>query len=290
MRYAALSMGAGAPAGDFAGTILVVHPRVCVVSLADESLLTLVTPMIGRLPRSILVGAPSEVTFTDVLGVNANVAARSGILRFSNSAFSVDLRSAVRWRPCLSDLRLDKSLVSVVEAWRTASAAQEADGRSQSFVAIAGPQLAALATATCTLDAAAASNAMSGLVGLGEGATPAGDDYLVGYFGGLWACAGRVKRRRAFVAAAGQRLKMLTSRTGRISKAYLEAAVEGDVSERLFDLASSISNGSNEAIVGRAAAAVLAVGHSSGACGLLGFLQACECWSKAARANRRERP
>jgi hypothetical protein len=127
---------------------------------------------------------------------------------------------------------------------------------------------------------------MSGLVGLGDGLTPEGDDYLIGYFAGLWACGGADRSRVNFVLALSGWLKRIALCAGKTSRVYLEAAADGEVSERLFDLANSVAGGSDSAAVNRAAAAALAVGHSSGACGVCGFLQACACWSDGLRNGR----
>jgi hypothetical protein len=289
MRFAALSTGAGVPAGDFAGAVSAVHRRVCVISLVDGSLLTLATPAIGRLPRGITLVAPPEFTFHRIVARGADIAARGGILRIGGSALSIDLRRATPWRSRLGDLSLDGARDAVAQALETTRAALRQDGRGDALVRVAGARFAALASATRTLDAAAAGDAMSALVGLGEGVTPAGDDYLVGFFAGLWASAWWAAPRRAFVAALRERLTRSPLETSRVSRVYLEAAFDGEVSERLFDLAGAIATGSADAAVHCAAASVLSVGHSSGACGLLGFLEACACWSCAAPADRRER-
>ena len=123
---------------------------------------------------------------------------------------------------------------------------------------------------------------MSGLVGLGEGATPASDDFLVGYLAALWACAAASEPQLAFLADVSRRVRRLAPLTGKVSRAYLEAAADGEVSERLFDLAMHISAGSDADTIRRVAGAALAVGHSSGACGLHGFLEACSCWATPA--------
>src|SRR5579862_5692240 len=122
MRLAALSIGAGAPAGDFAGTIAAVYARVCALSLADENLITLVTPTVGSLPRSITLDTQLEFSFADFLAVGATVAARSGILRIEGSALSIDLRTAIHWRSCISNLRLDGSREPVMHALEAARA------------------------------------------------------------------------------------------------------------------------------------------------------------------------
>jgi hypothetical protein len=281
-RLPALSLGVGAPAEDFSGTVAAVHPRVCLVSLADEGLLTLVAPEIGRLPRSIRFDAPPGFTFENAVSVGADISARAGVLRIADSPISIDLRCATFWRSPLRDLRLDSTHGPVADALSAARAALEQDGRHIGLVRLAGGRFSALATTTRALDAVGAGEAMSGLVGLGEGATPAGDDFLVGYFAALWACAAATEPRLAFLAALSRRVGQIASRTGRVSRTYLEAAAEGEVSERLFDLAMHISAGSGADTIRRVARAAVAVGHSSGACGLYGFLEACSCWAAAA--------
>ena len=113
---------------------------------------------------------------------------------------------------------------------------------------------------------------MCNLVGLGEGRTPAGDDYLVGYFAALWACS---DASRGFAAVLGPRLVALATRTEHLSGLYLEAAAAGEVSQLIAGVAACIAAGSDDATIGRAVAAALAVGHSSGAAALLGLLQGC---------------
>ncbi|HLH51354.1 MAG TPA: DUF2877 domain-containing protein [Roseiarcus sp.] len=279
MRLEALAIGYGVPAGDFDGTVEAAYSRACVLLLDDHDVLTLVAPTIGRLPRAIVVDAPPEFTFAPGVAIGASAASRSGILRIAGAAFVVDLRAAPLWRSPLGALMIDRARDGVAHAFAAAEAALRRDGRADPLVRLAAARLAALATATQRLDAGAAEKAMAGLVGLGDGSTPAGDDYLVGYFAGLWACAGMDASRRDFVVALGVRLKRLALCAGKTSRVYLEAAADGEVSERLFDLANSLATGSDGAAVNRAAQAALEVGHSSGACGVCGFLQACACWS-----------
>jgi len=286
MRVAALSIGYGTPIGDFDGRVEAAYPHACVLLLDDHRFLTLVTPTIGRLPRGVVVDAPPEFTFASSIATGASAAARSGILRIRGAAFAVDLRSAPLWRSFLGVLKIDGTRETVARALQTAGAALRQDGRSDLFVRLAGARLADLAAATRALNAAATEKAMSGLVGLGDGLTPAGDDYLIGYFAGLWACAGADRSRANFVVAMSGWLKRIALCAGRTSRVYLEAAADGEVSERLFDLANSVAGGSDSAAVNRVTAAALALGHSSGACGVCGFLEACACWTDDLRSGR----
>lgn len=149
-----------------------------------------------------------------------------------------------------------------------------------------GAAIKRMCATTRELDLAGGRQAMSELIGLGEGSTPAGDDYLVGYFGGLWACAGADGLRRRFIADLGGSLGDMVLRTNRISRVYLEAAAEGEVSERLATLVWRIAAGADEKPVAAATALACAVGHSSGACGVLSLLLGCAAWGPADRPWR----
>ena len=276
MRFAALSIGAGAPPGDFTGVVAAVHRRVCVISLADENSLTIVAAEIGRLPRSITLDAPAGICVPRRCRQGADVAARGGIFRIGGGALSIDLRPATRWRSRLGDLGVDDARESVAQALEAARAALRRDGRGDALVGLAARALDALDRRDANARWAAAGEAMSALVGLGEGVTPAGDDYLVGYFAGLWACAARGTRIVWLSRRAARARGAIDVATGAVSRVYLEAALRRrDVGTAVSIVADAIAAGSDEAVVDGAAARALAVGHSSGACGLLGFLRAC---------------
>jgi hypothetical protein len=272
MRLAALSVGDGVPAGDFAGLIAEVHPRAALLALAGERWVTLVAPELGRQPGGITVSTPAGLSLRTFLTVGAEVAARGGMLRVAGVAMTIDLRGSRPWRSGLDALRLDLDRPAVAQAYRTAWSAVNADGRGDRLRHAAGTICKGLAEATRYRDVEAAERAMSGLIGFGEGRTPAGDDYLVGYFAALWSCS---DMRRGFAAALGGRLRALIAPAGHLSRLYLQAAAEGEVSERIATVAASVAAGSDDAVIRRAVAGALAVGHSSGAASLLGLLDGC---------------
>ena len=129
-----------------------------------------------------------------------------------------------------------------------------------------------LVGATQSGDIDAASDAVSQVIGLGDGLTPAGDDFLVGYLAGLWS-ASRARARDAVRNAVGAAIAANAARTGTISRHYLEAAIAGEVSEPLARLAAAIGNGDTRNTE-QAAAAALSVGATSGAAASYGLLLA----------------
>ncbi len=272
MRLAALAAGIGVPTGDFSGRVVEVHTRAALVRVGGGRWLTLAVPELGHLPGAITLDAPAGFSFRSFLAPAAEVAARGAVLRTTGAGFAIDLRDMRQWRSGLATLRLDFGLASVARACRVAWSALDADGRSHGLRRQAGAALDSLADATRRRQLADAERAVSSLVGFGEGKTPAGDDYLVGFFAALWAC-GDASRR--FAAALGTLIPALATRTGHVSGLYLEAAATGEVSERIAAFAACIAAGSDDATVGRVAAAALAVGHSSGAAAVLGLLHGC---------------
>ena len=60
MRLAAIATAAGVPDGGFAGTVEHVYPRVCLLGLADQTLVTLATSAVGHLPRGITLDWSAE--------------------------------------------------------------------------------------------------------------------------------------------------------------------------------------------------------------------------------------
>jgi hypothetical protein len=105
------------------------------------------------------------------------------------------------------------------------------------------------------------------MVGLGEGSTPAGDDYLVGALHALslGGGAGRGDSLLASLAGIGD------GRTTTASAAWLTAAARGEASPAWRPLLDAWAAGEERA-VRTCARAVRGTGHTSGAFSLRGFL------------------
>ena len=105
-------------------------------------------------------------------------------------------------------------------------------------------------------DFSACAKAAKGLVGLGGGLTPSGDDALVGMLCAFWA-AGAEKALFAFAGA----VRSAAARTNDISRAFLQCAAGGEFGEVLHGLlhAADIESPLEEPLQ-----AVRAFGHTSG--------------------------
>lgn len=270
MHLAALSHGVGVAGSDFAGSVAAVFPRACLLAVGDSLLLTLVTRETGNLPGGIVLATPPGFSFEEHVAVGDAAAVRGGVLRLGGSRLGVDLRAARPWRSRLADIALDPARAGVRACLECAAGVLDRNGRAGPLAAMAGDALARPGQAAGRRDPDAASPAVSRLIGLGDGATPAGDDYLVGYLAGLWATVGASGSVGA-IESLGRAIDASLHCTSLASQIYLRWAIVGEVSERLTDLAAAIARG-DEALTAAAASAALAVGHSSGACGVLGLL------------------
>jgi hypothetical protein len=265
MRLAARWLGPFVPAGDFAGRVTEAHRRACRVVADDGASLTLASAELGALPGAVTLATPAGFTFRTMTEPGAAVAVRAGILRVAGRLLAIDLRAAPRWRSDLTALCLDLGRPACLAAWRVAAARLDADGRAAPLRALAGDTIARLDRAMRANDGQAASEAIATLIGLGAGRTPDGDDFLVGYLAGAQAAW----PTPPILIELRDHVTRLAGRTGDVSRLYLRAAAAGEVGERVYETAAAIAAGGP---VLPALTAALAVGHTSGAAGVLGLL------------------
>ncbi len=277
MRLAALKIGFGVPQRDFDGGVHAVFKNALIVAVAGAGPIALVPADTGGLPGGITLDIGGDIGFDIAIAAGARVAARAGILRVAGG-LTADLRQAIAWRSRLDELAIDMERVASRAAFEIAAAFLAADGRVDRFLRIAAGPVTALVVATRDRRSPEACVIAEKLVGLGEGGTPAGDDFLVGFMAALHASAGRDASKAALVAAFGGHLRANAHRTNDVSRVYLEAAVAGEVSEKLTRLIGRIAEGSPPEKVAEATATAIAVGHTSGADGTLGLLAGIAAW------------
>jgi hypothetical protein len=106
-----------------------------------------------------------------------------------------------------------------------------------------------------------------GLAGLGGGLTPAGDDFIVGILLGLRS----IPSPESLSSIYESILNIAIPRTNALSAAWLQAAAKGNIHELWHQFFDALVFGStSELQIG--ARRILAVGHSSGADALAGFV------------------
>lgn len=114
------------------------------------------------------------------------------------------------------------------------------------------------------------------LAGLGGGLTPSGDDFIIGAMYAVRLCAETAWAGSVSLALADS----AGEKTVRISQAWLDAAARGGASRTWHALCAAIVDDDGEGVE-LAARHLLAVGHTSGADALTGFLMALDAFSPA---------
>ena len=113
---------------------------------------------------------------------------------------------------------------------------------------------------------------VKGLLGLGVGLTPSGDDYLLGYM-----AVSPIKIRNQLASFISDNLV----KTTQVSRLYLEEAIDGKFAEPIRNLCQAISS-SDATLVESATTELLAHGATSGQDIITGM---CDAWNK----NNKER-
>jgi hypothetical protein len=238
------------------------------------------------------VGTPENFSF-EIFHVGEQVTCRDNILRIGS--LTIELRHARTWKCDLPALQMDLANPLVGSAWKSAWSALNqrqirsnaeiiarelfhADGKTRSILSdkiyLA---MRSLLDAAAHLNSAALSSICS-LIGLGTGLTPAGDDLLVGFLGGLWCSVRDNPERLQFVSNLGEAVLQHSHLTNDISRTYLNCAAQGQISSLLADLAAAISLGENSDRLLNVLETAMCVGHTSGMDAVTGLLIGIAAW------------
>jgi hypothetical protein len=247
----------------------------------------------SRLPHGIVVDLWHPCLSALVRGRAVWLVGEDGADGATPGAIHIETAGAALWDPSVVGLAAEPApgwAERLREAWRLLSEG----GRPESLAALVGPprpldpfQRRSAALAGRLLGALSRGEdpapAAEGLIGLGPGLTPAGDDLLTGLLIGAWSLSlapaeAALRDRLAQVAAAAH------GSTTDVSAAYLYHAAQGRATGRLRDVLLALAR-PDPRLRGpgpRLAEAIpraLAMGRTSGADGLLGLLSALTVWS-----------
>lgn len=258
--------------------------RSAVNITTPDGLLTIASETVGGLPNGIVADLGPDFR---ALGIRTGmtVEADETGLFIPGIGLRLHLAGAVAWSP---RIRPPSDGVSQAAArWRQRSAATHArtleDARAGGLAGLLGtttasrpagpvdvtdrarPVLIALAGALAQGDRSAASRLALGLIGLGPGLTPSGDDVLVGLEAALHASG------RPTAGFVGGALDRVDDRTTAVAATLLRHAARGEFAERLHVLLAALLGPDDAAIPGAIERAV-AWGATSGTDCLVGVL------------------
>lgn len=270
--------------GGAEGTIEAVHRSALNVRV-NGRLLTVADESLGGLPNGILVDPPIALDQIGIaLGMPVQID-RTG-LRVPGASLIILLRGAASWSPAMPVVRRLSPSARRKRAERAVElAADQAPrvGLGPLLVGLANPQASvgslgraaagSLASVVEAFDKGSSARAVAAahpLIGLGPGATPSGDDLLVGLAAGL-ATTDHPMARSFADGVARQAARMTTS----VAENYLFHAGRLEFSERVHTAALAVLTGPEQEL--RAAVnAALAWGASSGADLMVGLLVGIE--------------
>jgi hypothetical protein len=164
-----------------------------------------------------------------------------------------------------------------------ASARRPRHGGEDPVVRAATPTIGALCDwlSAAFRGASAAPPAVEGLIGLGNGLTPSGDDFL----GGVMIALHRIGRADLAAALARRVMASATQGTSVISAAYLRCAAAGQGFAVLFDALDCVLAGEGARLDARLDA-IAEVGHTSGWDSLAGSIAVCRALAHDDAAHR----
>ncbi|GAB4427289.1 MAG: hypothetical protein Fur0044_25180 [Anaerolineae bacterium] len=233
------------------------------INLADTGgwVIALTSPEMGRGPFSVVVAASSD--FFNEFTVGQRVRADQDGLTVGR--WRLDWSTAAIWEPRLvsppQPLHLDTATIQILKPythWPDPAAVNAA--LKQRLEQAAAQFTQALVDHQTNPERLAPAAVV--LAGLGNGLTPAGDDYLVGSMVALW--MGSLKPLLPEIANAA------VPQTTTLSAAFLSAAAQGEFMEPWHNLAQSLYTGEIESL-GLALTEVAHFGASSGRDALAGF-------------------
>jgi hypothetical protein len=296
MDLKAISLGIAVPLRDFDSCVHSVFPEAANLQVGKRRrLLTLVTADCADLPQGIRLETPPGFSFDKELHPGQSLICRGAILRDVHGLFSLEMRKARRWKCKLPDLGGKEIPSAVAEAWTSAWGLLDARQRStgveiraaelfradftgQSAVARKmGTLVRELVNAARRFDPLVDAT-VAGLIGLGSGLTPSGDDFLVGFLAGMQCTVGNNANRALFLAHLGKTVIRISRQTNDISHTYLFHATSGQVSSRLATLAEAIARGESSDHLLPVAEDAMCVGHSSGMDTVTGLLVGLSAW------------
>ena len=267
-----------------AGTALRVQSvyRAVVNITTANGLLTVASPEAGGLPNGILADLGPDwrmINLQPGMAVHASHAA----IRVPDAGLEVQLDAALRWSPRIRASGPAADLAARSWRRRTARARTIARARASArgfgallhedathrdligIVHVGGRIVAELTAALESGDRHAAAEVAAGLLGLGPGLTPSGDDTLVGIEAALHALESPVA---GFLALA---MGDVEARTTEVSATFLRHAAAGEFAERLHVLVAALL-GSDDERIAPAIERAAAWGATSGTDCLLGVL------------------
>lgn len=258
--------------------VMHVFESVCNLINPEGKVLSIVTPQIGNGPMNLVI---PEIDFTKDMEAATSVNILDSVIAIGNTSISTE--KSKPWQPIPDWPKLQKTpkllRKYVVIIWKILS--EEAPDESFALLSqnkffkgnMQGNLQRSAKSIQHNISIALITNNMSRLAkessflaGLGNGLTPAGDDYIMGMMHALWALLPSEETKEICADIATQSAR----RTTPLSASWLFAAANGEAGEMWHELFEAIATNKEEAMID-STQKILSTGHTSGADALGGF-------------------
>ena len=236
--------------------ILHVFDRVC--NLIDErrEVLSIVTPGIGNGPFNLVV--EEEVLFSAHINASSPVSIRENQIMLGD--LTIHTARAKPWNPRPDWERLYARRDEILDQLLSLSLPDQQ-------LPIPNIISSSLSFALASEDISTAKTTASQIAGLGIGLTPTGDDFILGAVLAAWI----IHPLKIASKLAGEVTEIAAPLTTSLSGAWLRSAGRGEAGIRWHNLFNALI-ASNKMAVQESVEQLLAVGYSSGADALAGFM------------------
>ena len=260
-------------ASSYTPRILHVFDRACNLINERGDVLSIVTPQIGNGPFNLVI--ENEVYFLDSLNLESLVSISSTHLTLGN--LNIHIIDSELWKPCPDWEVLHTKRNEILDQIKPLPIRNYL---KTSDLPILQSLTSSLSAALVHSDLSTATSSASQLAGLGIGLTPSGDDFVMGAIYATWI----IHPPEIASVIAGKIANTAAPLTTSLSAAWLKAAGRGEAGivwhEFLGALLSNDSLRIQETLNN-----ILAVGETSGADALAGFVAVFLSWMEKAGSS-----
>ena len=282
-QFTAGTIGSRVPRIERCGRVGAVFKRACMVLLDGGGVVALLGPDVGHVAHAVRLVVDEPIDCRIRIGTPVRIC-RGGIVFGADVVVTLSSAriwtSAVRLGMCASNSGAFNAM-ALTRNVLLDLAPQSSSEFLAAVLPIAPPvtvlgvrvsvALPRLAVAARGHDANRALLLVHGLIGLGPGLTPAGDDFVIGWLAGLTLLA-QSPAQQEFLAAMRTGVEALSHATTPVSRQHLADACALMFSERLSEVCVAIASGASRPALQSSLAAQLAVGATSGADAAAGLI------------------
>jgi hypothetical protein len=248
---------------------LQIFEQACNLINEHRNVLSIVTPEIGNGPFNLVL--EEDVTLSKKLSIESPISVETGKINLGD--LSIKTISAKIWNPRPDWEILHEKRYGIIGQLTARPIPHDPPSIPKSL-------LATLSSAIANADIDSSITSAKRLAGLGNGLTPAGDDFLMGAIHAAWILHPPQVAKALADAIANTAAPLTTS----LSAAWLRCAGRGGAGilwHELFDALFS----ANESYIQNSTNKILAVGETSGADALAGFINVLKTLEQPGRSK-----